>query len=176
MIKYILTLAVILISSTVCINAQTQTVRGNLKVTGNIGGTSLTISGTTNTIVISNVVITGWARIEGTQTNNTIIAQTFESPTNSWAVNTPIGLGTNANYVSSTATLGITGVANLPTSTIRAGQLIIKASGGNVTFTNLDAIRMNDHLTSRLITNGYSAVINVLVTPGFSTNGFFIHQ
>lgn len=105
-----------------------------------------------------------------------LIVQSVEIPTNSWAPNTPLGLGTNANYVSSTATLGITGVANLPTTTERAGKLIIKASGGDVTFTNAVAVPLSDHLTSRIVTNGYTATLSVVVTPGFSTNGYWVHQ
>jgi hypothetical protein len=108
--------------------------------------------------------------------SGTIIARGFECPTNAWAVNTPFGLGTNANYASSTATFGITGVANLPSSTERAGKLVIKASGGNITFTNSTSVPLSDHLTSRVITNGYTASLSVVVIPGFSTNGYWVHQ
>jgi hypothetical protein len=99
-----------------------------------------------------------------------LTAQSFENPTNSWAADTPFGLGTNAFFTSGAATLGITGVVNGPTTTERYGQLTILATG-NITFTNLATIiRTSDFLSSRTITNGNTAVISVDVIPGQCTN------
>jgi hypothetical protein len=91
--------------------------------------------------------------------------------TNTWTVNGPMAVGTGTNYVcsSGTATIGITGVANNPTSTEPYGQLTIVATG-TVTLTNLASIRMSDGLTSRTVTNGTSCVIGMDVLPGVRTN------
>jgi hypothetical protein len=37
-------------------------------------------------------------------------------------------------------------------------------------------VPLSDHLTSRVITNGYTASLSVVVIPGFSTNGYWVHQ
>lgn len=97
-------------------------------------------------------------------------AQTFDNPTNTWAVNTAIGLGTNAVYVNSgTATLGITGIANGPTTTERYGQLTIINSGA-LTFTNWTSLHVSDHALTRTVPATTNLVITVDVIPGQCTN------
>jgi hypothetical protein len=98
------------------------------------------------------------------------------SPTNTWSNGVlPVGTGTNYFISSGTATFGITGIANSPTSTEHYGQLLIAATG-TVTFTNLAALHMSDGLTSRTVTNGTACAVAVDVMPGqpHGTNGAIV--
>ncbi len=91
--------------------------------------------------------------------------------TNVWVTNTAIPLGFT-NLVLRTAGNaggGITGVGNLPASTERATQLTIISSGTFV-FTNVASIHASDYLTTRTITNGNTAIVQINVIPGTSTN------
>jgi len=92
-----------------------------------------------------------------------------DSVTNQWTINGMIGLGTNYSFTVGATTGGITGVANLPTSTERFCQITIVATG-DITFTNNIQIRTSDFAASRVITNGNTAVIAVTVIPGICTN------
>lgn len=100
----------------------------------------------------------------------TVTLQTMDNPTNTWAVNTGFGLGTNGFYtVGGTVTLGVTGIANVSTSTERYGELTI-VSTGTLTFTNPASFKTSDFVSTRVITNGNTAVIAVAVIPGQCTN------
>lgn len=94
----------------------------------------------------------------------------FDAPTNAWTINTPFTLGITNGFLSqAAATVGITGVNNLPTVTERFGQLTILATG-TVVFTNAPGIKASDYLTSRTITNGNACTISLMVIPGRTTN------
>ncbi len=91
--------------------------------------------------------------------------------TNVWVTNTAIPLGFTNLVLRTGANTGggITGVGNLPTSTERATQLTIISSGAFV-FTNPVSIHSSDYLTTRTITNGNTAIVQINVIPGTSTN------
>ena len=95
---------------------------------------------------------------------------TLDANTNTWAINSNFPLGTtNGILVSGAATGGITGLGNKSTSTDRAGVIKILATG-DIVFTNPASFKTSDFLTSRTITNGNSAIIQVDFTPGQFTN------
>ena len=99
----------------------------------------------------------------------------YDSPTNTWTVNTALPLGqTNLAVSVGTATVGIPSLANVPSSGSRWGELLVIATG-TVTFTNHPSIRLSDGLTSRTITNGTTAVIAPKVWSGFKTNAAIVH-
>lgn len=94
----------------------------------------------------------------------------FCTATNAWAANTPLPLGLTNGIISSGATtLGITGVANLPTAQINWGLVTIYATG-DVILTNPSAFASCDFKTSRTVTNGNCADVMVKVIPGVRTN------
>jgi hypothetical protein len=87
---------------------------------------------------------------------------------------TTFGLGTNATIVCS-SNIYITDLVNVPSGSVsRWGQLTIVASGGDVTVTNLGALKMSDMATSRVLTNGNSMCIAVEVQAGVFTNGAIV--
>lgn len=135
----------------------------DLVVAGNYGNPQWASTATaitqTNTTFNNNITVKGVAQI-----------QTIDSLTNSWTANTDWPLGTNVVFTSTGATLGVTGVANRSTSTVRYGEMTLVASGGDVVFTNAVGIRFSDGLTSRTVTNGTSAEIRVKYIPGVKTN------
>ena len=93
----------------------------------------------------------------------------FLTPTNAWALNTPITWGTNQLVlVSGAATGGVTGIAGFPASGGYV-ELVVKASG-NVVFTNAFLIGASDYQNSRTITNGNTATIAIEYIPPFMTN------
>jgi hypothetical protein len=83
-------------------------------------------------------------------------------------------LGTNATIVCSN-NIYITALEGVPSGGVsRWGQLTIVASGGDVTVTNLGALKMSDMATSRVLTNGNSMCIAVEVQAGVFTNGAIV--
>jgi hypothetical protein len=101
-----------------------------------------------------------------------VFSKSPASPTNLWALDTAFGVNTNALVlISGAVTGGITGVANLDGSgNVQFGEGTIKATGGDITFTNAAGLKANDYVTSRIITNGNYAEIAVKVVPGVVTN------
>ena len=124
------------------------------------GSTALTIVNGVLTNDTRNLSLTGIIQL----------AQTPDYTTNNWAINTSFGLGTNAFYTSGAATIGLTGVANVPTTGLsRYGELSLLATG-DIVFTNAPSIKASDFLTSRTITNGNACEIAIKVVAGRSTN------
>lgn len=113
----------------------------------------------------SHIVVTP----TGTTLPGTTTLQGVDTTTNLWAINTSMGLGTNAYYTGGAQTLGVTGIANHPTNTERFGQLVIKATG-DIIFTNHVNFQASDYVDARTITNGNTAVIAVHVLPNCCTN------
>ena len=75
---------------------------------------------------------------------------------------------------SSTAAITFTGVANIPASTERWGQLTIMARGGNVAVATPASWFVSDGLASRTCTNGNNMVIALDVQPGIFTNAAIV--
>lgn len=92
--------------------------------------------------------------------------------TNSWATNTALTMvnGYQAALGANTG-CGIPGVVVQIANKEQYASLTIKASG-DVTFTNTPGIKFSDYSTSRVITNGNFARIDIVLIPGFSTNAF----
>lgn len=131
--------------------------------------TNVNYTGTpTSAQVFSNAPTIRDATLLGTTT-----AQNIAQPTNTWAINTAFGLGTNSYYTGGAQTLGVTGVANSPASDIYWGELEIVPTG-DIIFTNAVSIRTSDYLDTRTFTNGGSWIVAVRVKPGVSTNLSFV--
>jgi hypothetical protein len=130
----------------------------NIWVT-NVVATSLTVTGTTT---LADLNVTGRATV-----------QNLAQPTNTWAINTAIGMGTNAYYTGGAQTLGVTGVADNPTNAIYFGELEI-APTGDIIFTNPVSFKASDYAITRTFTNGNSVLVAVRVKPGVSTNLSFV--
>jgi hypothetical protein len=91
----------------------------------------------------------------------------WDSVTNTFS-GTSFLLGTNS-FISSGSNIGFTGVANVPASLLRYGQLTIKATG-NITVTNPATWKTSDMAVSRVCTNGNFLTMAVEVMPGIYTN------
>ena len=158
-------------------------------VTSVTGDTNFSIATPTSTPVISFTNYNGtgpFARVTGptfsnptftgllTGSGQALTNVSHAAPTNAWTANTPLILGTTNYYATSgTATIGITGVQNVPVSGTDYTELTL-LSTGTITFTNVAGIKFNDGLTSRTITNGNSAVLAVTVMAGRVTNAAIV--
>lgn len=159
----------LLISNTVSSgSAFVMSIGHQLTVDGNPVLTNGAVSGGLFALVTNNAV----------SLTNLNVWTTF---TNAWTINTALPLGDAAGHgeytvVSSTATLGFVGITGKTASESGWAQIDLRASGGDVTFTNPPGCHPSDNQLSRVCTNGNSMTIAVQVVGGGAWTNTFITQ
>jgi hypothetical protein len=94
-------------------------------------------------------------------------------PTNLFS-GTSITLG--APYSISTGSdVNLTGLANVPTSTMRRGVLFIVATS-TINVTNPVSWHTSDFVSTRLLTNGNVMVVGIEVQPSLFTNAYVVQM
>ncbi|MBC8095030.1 MAG: hypothetical protein H7Y43_04385 [Akkermansiaceae bacterium] len=81
-------------------------------------------------------------------------------------------LGTNTT-ISTSSSGGFSGIANVPSSTVRSGWVTVLGPAGGITWTNRSGWHPSDGVLTRTVTN---CTFQVDVQPGLYTNLYIIHN